>query len=76
VTSDSATVIAAPRHGVFSPFFGQKQTATCPRYHTHSMRETAFKVHGVFAENCPVYLSLYKAITITTELLFDPLGSS
>ncbi|MGA2607994.1 MAG: hypothetical protein ABSH01_11130 [Terriglobia bacterium] len=40
------------------------------------MRETAFKVHGVFAENCPVYLSLYKAITITTELLFDPLGSS
>jgi len=39
-------------------------------------RETAFKVHGFFAENCPVYLSLYKAITITTELLFEPLAPS
>jgi len=39
-------------------------------------RETALKVHGFFAENCPVYLSLYKAITITTELLFDPLASN
>jgi uncharacterized OsmC-like protein len=38
-------------------------------------RETAFKVHGFFAEKCPVYLSLYKAITITTELLFEPLAS-
>jgi uncharacterized OsmC-like protein len=37
-------------------------------------RETAFKVHGLFAEKCPVYLSLYKAITITTELLFEPLA--
>ncbi len=39
-------------------------------------RETALKVHGFFAEKCPVYLSLYKAITITTELLFEPLGSN
>jgi len=39
-------------------------------------RETAFKVHGFFAEKCPVYLSLYKAITITTELLFEPLASN
>ena len=39
-------------------------------------RETAFKVHGFFAEKCPVYLSLYKAISITTELLFEPLGST
>ena len=38
--------------------------------------ETAFKVHGFFAEKCPVYLSLYKAIAITTELLFDPLPSN
>ena len=38
-------------------------------------RETAFKVHGLFAEKCPVYLSLYKAIAITTELLFDPLAA-
>jgi hypothetical protein len=36
-------------------------------------RETAFKVHGFFAEKCPVYLSLYKAIAITTDLLFEPL---
>ncbi len=38
-------------------------------------RETALKVHGFFAERCPVYLSLYKAIKITTELLFEPLAS-
>jgi uncharacterized OsmC-like protein len=35
-------------------------------------RETAFRVHGFFAEKCPVYLTLYKAISITTELLFEP----
>jgi hypothetical protein len=35
-------------------------------------RETALRVHGFFAENCPVYLTLYKAIAITTELLFEP----
>ena len=39
-------------------------------------RETAFKVHGFFAEKCPVYLSLYKAITINTELVFEPLAST
>lgn len=39
-------------------------------------RETAFKVHGFFAEKCPVYLSLYKAIAMTTELLFEPLVPS
>jgi len=39
-------------------------------------RETASKVHGFFAEKCPVYLSLYKAITISTELIFEPLASS
>lgn len=37
-------------------------------------RETAFRLHGLFAEKCPVYLSLHKAITITTELLFEPLA--
>ncbi len=37
-------------------------------------RETASRVHGFFAEKCPVYLSLYKAIAITTELVFEPLA--
>ena len=37
-------------------------------------RETAARVHGFFAEKCPVYLSLYKAIAITTELVFEPLA--
>ena len=41
-----------------------------------SNRETASKVHGFFAEKCPVYLSLYKAITMTTELVFEPLAST
>jgi uncharacterized OsmC-like protein len=33
-------------------------------------RETANRVHGIFADKCPVYLSLKSAITITTELIF------
>ncbi len=31
-------------------------------------RETAERVHGFFAEGCPVYRSLRAAIGITTEL--------
>ena len=38
-------------------------------------RETANRVHGFFADKCPVYRSLYKAIDITTELQFVPLNS-
>ena len=34
-------------------------------------RETANRVHGIFAEKCPVYLSLKAAITMTTELFFE-----
>ena len=34
-------------------------------------RETAMRVHGYFAEHCPVYRTLKPAIAITTELLFD-----
>jgi uncharacterized OsmC-like protein len=35
-------------------------------------RETAARVHGIFADKCPVYRSLKAAITMTTELIFDP----
>lgn len=35
-------------------------------------RETASRVHGFFAGKCPVYLSLHKAIAISTELVFLP----
>ena len=35
-------------------------------------RETAARVHGIFADKCPVYHSLKAAITMTTELVFDP----
>jgi uncharacterized OsmC-like protein len=34
-------------------------------------RETANRVHGFFAEKCPVYRSLKAAITMTTELSFE-----
>ena len=34
-------------------------------------REAAERVHGFFADNCPVYRSLKAAIAITTELLFQ-----
>ena len=33
-------------------------------------RETARRVHGFFAERCPVYRTLKPAIEITTELVF------
>ncbi len=34
-------------------------------------RETAARVHGFFAEKCPIYRSLKAAIEITTELVFE-----
>ncbi len=33
-------------------------------------RETAVRVHGFFADACPIYRSLKAAIAITTELAF------
>jgi uncharacterized OsmC-like protein len=38
-------------------------------------RETAERVHGFFAEKCPVYRSLRAAIAITTELAFEEIES-
>jgi uncharacterized OsmC-like protein len=37
-------------------------------------RATAERVHGMYAERCPVYRSLVAAIAITTELIFEPLA--
>jgi hypothetical protein len=34
--------------------------------------ETARRVHGFFAEKCPVYRSLRAAIVMTTELILEP----
>ena len=34
-------------------------------------RETANRVHGIFADKCPVYRSLRAAIAMTTELSFE-----
>ena len=36
--------------------------------------ETAKRVHGFFAEKCPVYRSLKNAIEITTELVLEPVS--
>ena len=33
-------------------------------------RETALRVHGFYADRCPVYRTLRTAIQITTELNF------
>ena len=38
-----------------------------------SQRETAQRVHGFFADRCPVYRTLKPAIAITTELVFEAL---
>jgi uncharacterized OsmC-like protein len=35
-------------------------------------RETAERVHSIFANGCPVYRTLKPAINITTELAFEP----
>jgi len=34
-------------------------------------REAAERVHGIFADACPVYRTLNPAIKITTELAFE-----
>ena len=34
-------------------------------------RDTAMRVHGIFAGKCPVYRSLKAAIAMTTELIFE-----
>ena len=41
-----------------------------------SHRETAERVHGFFADFCPIYRSLKAAIQITTDLAFEPLPGS
>ena len=33
-------------------------------------RQTASRVHGIFADKCPVYRTLKAAIVMTTELIF------
>ena len=38
-----------------------------------SQRETAIRVHGFYADKCPVYRTLKPAIAITTELVFEAL---
>ncbi len=35
--------------------------------------ETARRVHGFFADKCPIYRTLKPAIEITTELVLEPL---
>ena len=39
-------------------------------------RATVERVHRVHAKSCPIYLSLYKAIEITTEFLLEEEESS
>jgi len=38
-----------------------------------AQREIAERVHGFFADKCPVYRTLKPAIDITTELAFEPI---
>ena len=40
-----------------------------------SHRETASRVHGFYADKCPVYRTLKPAIAITTELVFEALNA-
>jgi uncharacterized OsmC-like protein len=38
-----------------------------------SEREAAERVHGFYADRCPLYRTLKPAIAITTELVFEAL---
>jgi uncharacterized OsmC-like protein len=38
---------------------------------TESAREIATRVHGFFADKCPIYRTLKPAIAMTTELVFE-----
>jgi uncharacterized OsmC-like protein len=40
---------------------------------TEEQRATAERVHGMYADRCPVYRTLKDAIAITTELVFEPI---
>jgi organic hydroperoxide reductase OsmC/OhrA len=33
-------------------------------------RETAERVHGIFAQSCPVYRSIHPQIAVTTAVVF------
>jgi uncharacterized OsmC-like protein len=33
-------------------------------------RETAQRVHGIFAQACPIYRSIHPQIAVTTEVVF------
>jgi len=37
-------------------------------------RATAERVHGMFADRCPVYRTMRDSIAMTTELLFEPIA--
>jgi uncharacterized OsmC-like protein len=38
--------------------------------------DVANRVHEVFKMKCPVYRSVYRAIDVTTELMFEPVSHS
>ena len=35
-----------------------------------AQRETAERVHGFYAQSCPIYRSIHPQIAVTTELVF------
>ena len=43
-----------------------KFTLECPT----DQRETAERVHGFFAQSCPVYRSIHPQINVSTEVTF------
>jgi organic hydroperoxide reductase OsmC/OhrA len=43
-----------------------KFTLECPP----DQRETAQRVHGFYAQSCPVYRSIHPQIAVTTEVAF------
>ena len=40
---------------------------------SEEQRAAAERVHGMFADRCPVYRTLRDSIAMTTELVFEPI---
>ena len=41
---------------------------------SEEQRAMAERVHGIFADRCPVYRTLRDSIAMTTELVFEPIA--
>ena len=61
-------------HGAVAEHYKVPKEVLDPHATTLDYIVAALRVHGFFADKCPVYRSLKAAIDITTELVLEPVG--